>query len=370
MSALTKKPGIFLAQMLGQAGCEDLMAAARTVAIMGYQYVQLPPDSFDLAAAADSVGWCQDNLVGPLGELGVGISEVSYHIPGQLMAVHPAYQGLFAGFLPDGVAPTMQGMYDWGVAQTKRVIDVTANLGLSAMVGFTGSLLWPYFYEWPQRPKGLVKEGMLEMARRWAPVIRYAAARGVYAGTEPHPCEDVHDGDTYEMYLEALAEVGVDQADIEYAGINYDPSHLIIQQADEIAFLEAYLERVVAFHVKDAEHTPGKGGVYGGYRPWEKRAGCFRTPGYGQVDFDTIFATLYDEDSVADAKIVPVVEWEDPRQDAIQGARHAQYYLAHGERPNETVIPPKKSFDDFAASGAVDFADLIGVGTIAIPESL
>src|SRR5260370_12649811 len=46
-------------------------------------------------------------------------------------------------------------------------------------------------------------------------------------------------------------------------------------------------------HVKDAEfRTTGRQGVYGGYQAWVNRAGRFRSPGDGQVDFGAIFSKL------------------------------------------------------------------------------
>ncbi len=70
------------------------------------------------------------------------------------------------------------------------------------------------------------------------------------------------------------------------ANILYDPSHMVLQQMDYLAFLDLYHDRVRAFHVKDAEYqASGRSGVYGGYQDWIDRPGRFRSLGDGQIDF-------------------------------------------------------------------------------------
>jgi sugar phosphate isomerase/epimerase len=118
-------------------------------------------------------------------------------------------------------------------------------------------------------------------------------------------------------------------------GINYDPSHFVLQQLDYLAFIDVYHERIRAFHVKDAEFNPsGRQGVYPGYQPWLTRAGRFRSLGDGQVDFGGIFSKMaqYGYDSWA------VLEWEC----CLKQPEDAEFIKHHLIRVTE------KSFDDFA----------------------
>ena len=89
-----KGPGIFLAQFAGDnAPFNSLAGIARWAAGLGFKAVQLPttdPRLFDLAKAAASVNYC-DEIRGTLKEHGLDISELSTHLQGQLIAVHPAY---------------------------------------------------------------------------------------------------------------------------------------------------------------------------------------------------------------------------------------------------------------------------------------
>ena len=87
------------------------------------------------------------------------------------------------------------------------------------------------------------------------------------SATRSTPGEDVFDGATFEMFLDALGGH-------KRCNINYDPSHFLLQQLDYLAFIDIYHERIKAFHVKDAEFNPdGRQGVYSGYQPWINRAG-------------------------------------------------------------------------------------------------
>ena len=79
-----------------------------------------------------------------------------------------------------------------------------SNLGLNASVTFSGALAFPYLYPWPQRPAGLIDEAFAELGRRWKPILDAYDEAGVDVGYEIHPGEDVFDGATFEMFLDAV----------------------------------------------------------------------------------------------------------------------------------------------------------------------
>jgi sugar phosphate isomerase/epimerase len=96
--------------------------------------------------------------------------------------------------------------------------------------------------------------------------------------------------------------------------------------------------------VKDAEfHPSGRQGVYGGYQSWVERAGRFRSPGDGQVDFKRIFSKLtqYGFEGWA------VLEWECCIKSGDQGAAEGAPFIAR-----HIIHAAAHSFDDFAGSGA------------------
>lgn len=340
-----KGPALFLAQFAGDAApFNDWRSITRWAAECGYVGVQVPSWDgrlFDLDRAATSRDYC-DEIKGIAAESGVVVTELSTHLQGQLVAVHPAYDALFDGFAAPEVRGNPRARQAWAVEQVRKAITASRNLGLSAHATFSGALAWPFVYPWPQRPAGLVEAAFDELAARWRPLLDHAEANGIDLCYEIHPGEDLHDGVTFEMFLDRVGQHA-------RAKMLYDPSHYVLQALDYLDNIDIYHERIGMFHVKDAELNPtGRQGVYGGFQSWVNRAGRFRSPGDGQVDFGAVFSKLaqYGFDGWA------VVEWECALKHPEDGAREgAEFVRAHIIRVTE------KAFDDFADSGADDAAN-------------
>ncbi len=338
-----KGPAIFLAQFAADTAPHDtLRAIARWAAGHGYKGVQIPSwDArlFDLALAAQSRTYC-DEVHGILSDAGLELTELSTHLQGQLVAVHPAYDLAFDGFAAPEVRGSPAARQVWAVEQMRLAAQASANLGLVAHATFSGALAWPYLYPWPQRPAGLIEAAFDELAKRWMPILDAFDAAGVDVAYEIHPGEDLHDGVTFEMFLDRVHNH-------PRCNILYDPSHFLLQQLDYLAFIDIYHERIRMFHAKDAEFRPsGRQGVYSGYQPWAQRAGRFRSLGDGQVDFGAIFSKLsqYGFDGWA------VLEWECCIKDSEQGAAEGAAFIQ-----SHIINVAARAFDDFAASG-VDLA--------------
>jgi sugar phosphate isomerase/epimerase len=331
-------PAIFLAQFAGdEAPFNSLGGLAQWAASLGYVGVQVPtsdPKLFDLELAAASQDYC-DEAAGRLAEAGIRISELSTHLQGQLVAVHPAYAAQFAAFADPSIRDKPAAWPAWATQQLRYAAEASARLGLNAHATFSGALLWHTVYPWPQRPSRLVEEGFRELARRWRPILDAFDAAGVDVCYEIHPGEDLHDGATFERFLDAVGGH-------TRANILFDPSHLLLQQLDYCAFIDLYHERIKAFHVKDAEfHPNGRAGVYGGYQSWVDRPGRFRSLGDGQIDFKRIFSQLAHYEYRGWA----VLEWECCLKHPEDGAREG------APRIRDLMIrTTEKQFDDFAAT--------------------
>jgi sugar phosphate isomerase/epimerase len=334
-----KGPAIFLAQFISdQAPFNSLGSICRWAADLGYKAIQLPTlDTrfIDLHKAAESKTYA-DELKGNIASFGLEISELSTHLQGQLVAVHPAYDLLFDGFAPETVRGNPKARTEWAVQQLRYAAKASQNLGLNAHATFSGALLWPTVYPWPQRPAGLVEEGFTELAKRWLPLLQAFDESGVDLCYEIHPGEDLHDGITFERFLQKVGGHA-------RACLLYDPSHFVLQCLDYLAYIDIYHERIKMFHVKDAEFNPtGKQGVYGGYSDWIDRAGRFRSLGDGQVDFKGIFSKLAQYDFPGWA----VLEWECCLKHPEVGAKEGAAFI------KEHIIQvTDKAFDDFAAAG-------------------
>jgi sugar phosphate isomerase/epimerase len=252
------------------------------------------------------------------------------------VAVNPAYDAMFDGFAPDAVKNNPAARQAWAVQQLMYAAKASQNLGLNAHATFSGALLWHTVYPWPQRSAGLVEDGFTELAKRWLPILNQFEECGVDVCYEIHPGEDLHDGISYEMFLDKVNHH-------KRACLLYDPSHFVLQQLDYKQYIDFYHERIKMFHVKDAEFNPtGKQGVYGGFQNWIDRAGRFRSLGDGQIDFKTIFSKLTQYGYAGWA----VMEWECCIKHPEDGAKEGAAFIK-----NHIIRVTEKAFDDFAEAG-------------------
>jgi sugar phosphate isomerase/epimerase len=346
-----KGPGIFIAQFAGDAApYNSLPSICKWASDKGYVGIQIPSWDkrfIDLEKAALSKTYA-DEINGIVQQAGLQITELSSHLQGQLVAVNPAYNDLFDAFAPDAVKGNPKARTEWAIQQVKYAAKASQNLGLSSHGSFSGALLWQFVYPWPQRPAGLVETCFTELANRWLPILNVFDECGVDLCYEIHPGEDLHDGISYEMFLEKVNNH-------PRACLLYDPSHFVLQGLDYLAYIDHYHERIKAFHVKDAEFNPtGKQGVYGGYQSWVNRAGRFRSLGDGQVDFKSIFSKL----SAYDYKGWAVLEWECAIKNSEDGATEGAPFIR-----DHIIKVTEKAFDDFASAGNNEQfnRDLLGI---------
>ncbi len=345
-----KGPALFIAQFLGEKPpFNSIPTISRWASDLGFQALQIPtnrPEIFDLKLAASSEMYCNE-YKSVLAGHNLEISELSTHLQGQMLAVHPAYRKVFESFAPESLKGNYKAQQTWAKGQLLLAAKASENLGLTSHATFSGSFLWPYIYPWPQRPQGLVEEGFKKLGENWLPILNAFDEAGVDVCFELHPGEDLHDGISFERFLDNTGHH-------QRANILYDPSHLHLQQMDYLGFIDCYAERIKAFHVKDAEYTPSaKSGVYGGYQDWIDRPGRFRSLGDGQVDFKSIFSKLIQLNFPGWA----VLEWEcclkSPEQGAKEGAEFIRKHIF--ERTQQ-------AFDDFSAVGDSKniISDLLG----------
>jgi sugar phosphate isomerase/epimerase len=337
-----KGPAIFLAQFMDdQPPFNNLDNLCEWASSLGYKGIQIPSNEtrlMDLQQCAESQTYA-DELKGKVNSYGLEITELSTHIQGQLVAVHPAHDLMFDVFAPKEVQGNPKARTEWAIQQVKHAAKASQRLGLKAHATFSGSLLWPMVHPWPQQPKGLIDLGFKELADRWLPILNTFDESGVDVCYEVHPVEDIHDGDTFERFLAATGNH-------KRVNILYDPSHFVLQQLDYIQYIDHYHEFIKAFHVKDSEFRPtGKKGTFGGYNDWKDRAGRYRSPGDGQVDFKRVFSKLTEYG----CDVWAVLEWECIIKSPNQGAKEGSPFIE-----KHIIEATQKAFDDFAGGGNAD----------------
>ena len=329
-----KGPALFLSQFVGNEPpfntLEGITAWAKSLGNLGVQIPSPAKQLIDLDKAAESKDYC-DELKGSCH--GLKITELAAQRYGQLVAVHPAYDEVMDNFASPTVRGNPQKRSEWAIEQLKETIKASRNMGLTVVPTFSGALLWPYLYPYPPRPDGLVELAFRELAKRWKPVLDYAEEYGVDLAYEVHPNEDVHDGITFERFLQATGNHN-------RVNILYDPSHLVLQCLDYVGYISCYKDYIKAFHVKDAEFRPSpRSGVYGGYQEWKDRPGRFRSLGDGQIDFKQVFSKLTEIGFNSWA----VLEWECCIKSAAQGAREGAEFIR-----SMLIDTTERAFDDFA----------------------
>ena len=181
----------------------------------------------------------------------------------------------------------------------------------------------------------MIETAFDELAKRWRPLLDHAESNDVNLCYEIHPGEDLHDGVTFEMFLERVNNH-------KRCNMLYDPSHYVLQCLDYLDNIDIYKDRIKMFHVKDAEFNPtGRQGVYSGYQSWADRAGRFRSLGDGQVDFGAISSKMAANDFDGWA----VVEWECCIKHPEDGAREGALFVS-----DHIINVTETAFDDFADS--------------------
>src|ERR1041384_7872977 len=142
-----KGPAIFLAQFAGDAPpFNNLKAIAAWAASLGFKGVQIPTwDArlFDLAKAAESQTYC-DEVKGVLAERGLQVTELSTHLQGQRVAVHPAYATAFDAFAAPAVRGKPAARTAWAVEQVKLAARASRRLRGSQHGPLSGGAAWPH----------------------------------------------------------------------------------------------------------------------------------------------------------------------------------------------------------------------------------
>lgn len=251
---------------------------------------------------------------------------ISTHLVGQAVAdrIDERHKSILPPYVWGDGDP--EGVRRRAAMEIIKTGEAARRLGISTVVGFTGSPIWHLCYSFPAVPASMIENGYKEFAERWLPILDAYEKLGIKYALEVHPTEIAFDIASARKALKAVDNHPA-------FGFNYDPSHLGYQGVDYIEFINIFRDKIFHVHMKDAEWSdyPAEAGVFGGHtefgapgRYWD-----FRSPGRGNVNFEGIIRALnrigYDG---------PLsVEWEDSGMDREHGAAEALEFVKSVDFP-------------------------------------
>jgi sugar phosphate isomerase/epimerase len=260
---------------------------------------------------------------------------ISNHLVGQAVCDFPIderHQAILpASVWGDGDA---EGVRQRAAERMKDTARAAARLGVSTVVGFTGSSIWYTVAMFPPTPDAMVARGYQDFADRWNPILDVFDEVGVRFAHEVHPSEIAYDYWTTKRALEAIGHRPA-------FGLNWDPSHFVWQELDPVNFLFDFADRIYHVDCKDTKVRVGDGrrGRLASHLPWAdlRRGWDFISTGRGDVPWEDCFRAL---NAIGYAGPISI-EWEDAGMDRLLGAPEALGYI----RGLNAIEPPAAAFD-------------------------
>ena len=300
----------------GQWADLSLEVLAKKARDMGYDGLELAcwGDHFDVQKALGEDGYCERQWALLQAE-GLSCYAISTHLVGQCVGdpIDARHQAILPERIwGDGDA---EGVRQRAAQEVTDTAAAAAAFGVNVVNGFTGSSIWHKLYFFPPTGPEEIDAGYADFATRWTPILDAFESHGISFGLEVHPTEIAYDIHTAQRALEAVDHHPA-------FGFNFDPSHLVHQFVDPVAFLTDFAGRIFHVHVKDAcVQLDGRSSILGSHLGFgdARRGWDFVSPGRGDVEWDPIVRTLnrigYDG---------PLsIEWEDSGMDREWGAQEA-----------------------------------------------
>jgi len=220
------------------------------------------------------------------------------------------------GYYPNPLDPDAK-VSKAAVEHLKKVIKAAAMLGLKNVNTFVGR-------DWTKS----VDDNWPRFLKTWKPLIKVAEDHDVRIGIENCPMSFTRDewpGGKNLFTTPAIWRRAFSDIPSAHFGLNYDPSHFVLQHMNPVSPLREFQDKLFHLHAKDVQvhHDQlNEVGVFAHPNEWHTP----RIPGYGEMDWGMFMAAL-----MATSYRGPVcIEVEDPtfgktlagRQDALRVARN------------------------------------------------
>ncbi len=269
-----------------------------------------------------------------LDRYGLQVFAISTHLQGQAVCDDPIdarHRAILSSQVWGDGNP--EGVRRRAAEAVENAARTAARLGVSTVVGFTGSSIWKYVAMFPPASAEMIDAGYRDFANRWNPILDVFDEVGVRFAHEVHPSEIAYD---YYSTQRALETIGHRAA----FGINWDPSHMVWQGIDPVQFIWDFRDRIYHVDCKDTKVFPidGRRGVLGSHLPWAdpRRGWDFVSTGRGDVDWESCFRML----STIGYRGPISIEWEDAGMDRLHRAPEALAYIR-----SQLFEAPSAAFD-------------------------
>ena len=179
------------------------------------------------------------------------------------------------GYYPNMLDPD-PAVAEPAVAHFKKLLAAAPLLGVQTVNGFVGR-------DWTKT----VDDNWPRFLAVWKPIVRLAEEHSVRIGIENCPMlftRDEWPGGKNLFTTPAIWRRAFADLDSEAFGLNYDPSHFVLQDMDPLSPLAEFKDRVFHLHAKDVKLDRAALDDVGRF-DFPLRWHQPRIPGYGEIDW-------------------------------------------------------------------------------------
>jgi sugar phosphate isomerase/epimerase len=201
-------------------------------------------------------------------------------IRGRCAAAGVSISGL--GYYPNLLDPD-PAVAEPAAAHFRRVVAAAPLLGVDTVNGFVGR-------DW----RRTVDDNWPRFLEVWRPLVRLAEEHGVRIGIENCPMlftADEWPGGKNLFTTPAVWRRAFADLDSPAFGLNYDPSHFVIQGMDPLGPLEEFKGKLFHLHAKDVKLDRAAIADVGRF-DFPLRWHQPRIPGYGEIDWGAFMAEV------------------------------------------------------------------------------
>jgi len=186
------------------------------------------------------------------------------------------------GYYPNSLDPNPK-VANAAVSHLKKVIKAAAALGLKNVNTFAGR-------DWTKS----VDDNWPHFLKTWRPLIAFAEDHDIKIGIENCPMfftKDEWPGGKNLMTTPVIWRRAFNDISSKHFGLNFDPSHFILQQMDPASPLREFQDKLFHVHAKDVKIRRDRlndVGVFANPLEWHQP----RIPGYGDMDWGKFMSAL------------------------------------------------------------------------------